>query len=73
VTLSSSTRNSRAPGRPHPSALNACRASAAVHDQAERLRAALDELVETAEEAGDDEPRYGVLVSLYQQEATPPS
>ncbi|GAA1667554.1 hypothetical protein GCM10009765_16260 [Fodinicola feengrottensis] len=35
--------------------------------QAERLRNALEGLVDTAEDAGDGEPRYGVLVSLYQQ------
>ncbi|WBB70809.1 winged helix-turn-helix domain-containing protein [Micromonospora sp. WMMD812] len=41
--------------------------------QAERLRAALLALVEDAEEAGDDEPRHGVLVSLYRQGTPPPS
>ncbi|RKF25666.1 ArsR/SmtB family transcription factor [Micromonospora globbae] len=41
--------------------------------QAERLGAALSELVDGAEDAGDDEPRYGVLVSLYRQATPPPS
>lgn len=40
--------------------------------RAERLAAALSELVEGAEDEGDDAPRYGVLVTLYQQ-AAPPS
>ncbi|MGK5738544.1 ArsR/SmtB family transcription factor [Micromonospora sp. URMC 103] len=35
--------------------------------QAQRLGAALSELVHEAEDAGDAEPRYGVLVSLYRQ------
>ncbi|MGR6317469.1 helix-turn-helix domain-containing protein [Micromonospora soli] len=33
--------------------------------QAHRLRATLDDLVGDAQEAGPDEPRYGVLVALY--------
>lgn len=41
--------------------------------QADRLRTALLALVEDAEDAGDDEPRHGVLVSLYRQSAPPPS
>ncbi|MFG1953654.1 ArsR/SmtB family transcription factor [Micromonospora sp. NPDC048830] len=41
--------------------------------QAQRLRATLDDLVADAEEAGPDEPRYGVLVGLYRQTATPPA
>lgn len=36
--------------------------------QAERLRSTLDALVGEAEEAGGDEPRYGVLVSLYRRD-----
>ncbi|MFC3504635.1 ArsR/SmtB family transcription factor [Micromonospora krabiensis] len=40
--------------------------------QAERLRAALLDLVENAEDAGADEPRHGMLVSLYRQGAGPP-
>ncbi|MFI7606688.1 ArsR/SmtB family transcription factor [Micromonospora sp. NPDC049366] len=39
--------------------------------QAERLRAALLDLVEDTEDAGADEPRHGVLVSLYRQGARP--
>jgi DNA-binding transcriptional ArsR family regulator len=35
--------------------------------QAERLTAALSELVDNAEDAGAGEPRYGVLVSVYRQ------
>jgi DNA-binding transcriptional ArsR family regulator len=35
--------------------------------QADRLRATLDDLVQAAEEAGPDAPRYGVLVALYRQ------
>ena len=35
--------------------------------QAERLRSTLDALVGEAEEAGVDQPRYGVLVSLYRR------
>ncbi|MFE9958185.1 ArsR/SmtB family transcription factor [Micromonospora sp. NPDC005299] len=35
--------------------------------QAERLRSTLDALVGEAEEAGPDQPRYGVLVSLYRR------
>ena len=39
--------------------------------QAEAIAASLAELVEGADEAGADHPRYGVLVGLYQQ--VPPS
>ena len=35
--------------------------------QAERLADTLTELLTTAEDAGEEQPRYGVLVSLYQQ------
>ncbi|MET8909231.1 ArsR family transcriptional regulator [Micromonospora sp. NPDC004551] len=35
--------------------------------QAQRLRATLDALVGEAEEAAPDQPRYGVLVSLYRR------
>lgn len=38
--------------------------------QAARLRATLDDLVAGAEEAGEDEPRYGVLVALYRQDGS---
>jgi DNA-binding transcriptional ArsR family regulator len=37
--------------------------------QAERLTAALAELVETAEDAGEGEARYGLLVGLYRRGA----
>ncbi|SCL53729.1 Helix-turn-helix domain-containing protein [Micromonospora citrea] len=40
--------------------------------QADRLAAALSDLVEGAQDAGEDEPRYGVLVSLYRQAPPPP-
>ncbi|WP_319461978.1 helix-turn-helix domain-containing protein [Micromonospora sp. RTP1Z1] len=35
--------------------------------QAARLRATLDDLIASADEAGPDESRYGVLVALYRQ------
>ncbi|MEU4643038.1 winged helix-turn-helix domain-containing protein [Micromonospora sp. NPDC023814] len=41
--------------------------------QAERLGAALSELLDTAEDAGEGEDRYGVLVSLYRQTPPPPA
>ncbi|MER5332941.1 winged helix-turn-helix domain-containing protein [Micromonospora sp. NPDC002717] len=41
--------------------------------QAERLGAALSELLDTAEDAGEGEERYGVLVSLYRQTPPPPA
>ncbi|MFF5069939.1 helix-turn-helix domain-containing protein [Micromonospora olivasterospora] len=41
--------------------------------QARRLRSTLEDLVAAAEEAGPDEPRYGVLVGLYRQAAMPPA
>ncbi|TYC21979.1 winged helix-turn-helix transcriptional regulator [Micromonospora sp. MP36] len=40
-------------------------------EQAHRLRATLDDLVSDAEEAGPDQPRYGVLVALYRRHDTP--
>ena len=39
--------------------------------QADRLRATLDDLVGSAEEAGPDASRYGVLVALYRQDDSP--
>ncbi|SBT52412.1 ArsR/SmtB family transcription factor [Micromonospora auratinigra] len=36
-------------------------------DQAARLRSTLDALLSTAEEAGPDQPRHGVLVALYRR------
>jgi DNA-binding transcriptional ArsR family regulator len=38
-------------------------------DQAEQLRATLADLVGNVTDAGDDEPRYGMLVGLYRQAA----
>ncbi|MEH1097799.1 ArsR/SmtB family transcription factor [Micromonospora sp. CPCC 205561] len=39
--------------------------------QAARLGAALSELVDDAEDAGEGEPRHGVLVALYRQTPAP--
>ncbi|MFE9694805.1 ArsR/SmtB family transcription factor [Micromonospora sp. NPDC005806] len=41
--------------------------------QAQRLRVTLDDLVRDAEEAGPDQPRYGVLVTLYRRGDPPPA
>ncbi|MFI7425460.1 hypothetical protein ACIBPB_00585 [Micromonospora sp. NPDC049836] len=42
-------------------------------EQAGRLRATLDELVDQAEEAGPDQPRHGILVALYRRDDQPPA
>jgi DNA-binding transcriptional ArsR family regulator len=41
--------------------------------QAEQLAAALTDLLNNAEDGGDSEPRYGLLVSLYQQTGPEPA
>lgn len=40
--------------------------------QAERLRAALEQIAESATDDGADQPRHGLLVTMYRQRATAP-
>ena len=41
--------------------------------QAEHITATLTELAHDTEEAGEDQPRYGLLLGLYRQAAPPPA